>query len=186
MTDMQKFVSLKENALLKRLFLLLNSVVLTTSVYATNHYVSTEGSAIGFKDKDVEFSQLLVLKLSVGNGQISTARNYTVFKIITDEEYEKQKNADIWLEAEGGNVGSLWLTTTDSRASGKKYVTVKTGNNSSGSAPAGENGWLSYTFDVKVASTYALWSIPRTVSITSSKSSLIIVTSLPSSNATTR
>lgn len=112
---------------------------------------------VGFKDKDVEFSQLLVLKLSVGNGQISTARSYTVFKIITDEEYEKQKSADIWLEAEDGNVGSLWLTTTDSRASGKKYVTVKTGNNSSGSAPAGENGWLSYTFDVKVASTYALW-----------------------------
>ena len=112
---------------------------------------------VSFFGDESEFAHLLALKLVVDDEHPTDARGYALFKLITREEYDKMQRTDIWLEAEGGNVGSLWLANTDSRASDKKYVTVKSGNNSSNSAPVSESGWISYTIDVTVANTYVLW-----------------------------
>jgi lysophospholipase L1-like esterase len=67
------------------------------------------------------------------------------------------KDTGIWLEAEAGTVGSMWDVVTDATASNNTYVTVKSGNTSSGSAP-GATGQLSFPFTVPASGTYSLWA----------------------------
>lgn len=67
------------------------------------------------------------------------------------------KDSGIWLEAEAAPVGSTWDVLTDANASNGSYVTVKTGNVSSGAAPDA-NGQLSFTFNAESAGTYTLWA----------------------------
>ncbi len=55
----------------------------------------------------------------------------------------------VWLEAECGNVGSLWNILSDSSASGGYYVTIQSGNNSTGSAPSSSNGHITYNFEIQ-------------------------------------
>ncbi|WP_347840148.1 T9SS type A sorting domain-containing protein [uncultured Draconibacterium sp.] len=62
----------------------------------------------------------------------------------------------IWLEAECGTVGSLWDEIADEEASNGQYVTIKEGNNSTGSAPVSASGLLSYTFDISSGGNYFL------------------------------
>ena len=67
-------------------------------------------------------------------------------------------STSIWLEAECGNVGSLWDVNSDGNASNSQYVTVQSGNNSTGSAPTSSSGQISYAFNVSESGTYNLWS----------------------------
>ncbi len=112
-----------------------------------------------FTDNESTHSKLLVLKVSAAAGDQSSfdARSYTAFRIITKTEYEQKHNSDIWAEAEDGTIGSLWTAYNDSRASGSKYITAKTGNNSSEKAPTSQSGWASYTFHANTAGIYVLW-----------------------------
>ena len=65
---------------------------------------------------------------------------------------------NVWLEAECGNVGSLWNIVSDGTASNDQYVTIQSGNNSTGSAPSSSSGHITYTFNINSSSTYALWA----------------------------
>ncbi len=62
----------------------------------------------------------------------------------------------IWLEAECATVGSSWNKLTDTAASNGTYVTVKSGLNSTASAPAGDTSIVVFTFTVDSAATYNL------------------------------
>ena len=69
-----------------------------------------------------------------------------------------ESDTDIWLEAECGIVGSLWNVNSDSSASNDEYVTIKSGNNSTGNAPTYSSGQISYTFNVSENGTYTVWA----------------------------
>jgi hypothetical protein len=64
---------------------------------------------------------------------------------------------DVWLEAECGNVGSLWETSSDSGASNGEYVAIQPGNNSTDSAPDDSSGHITYGFDAIDSGTYTVW-----------------------------
>ena len=72
--------------------------------------------------------------------------------VIEDDE------ADVWLEAECGSIGDLWDLKTDTEASSGKYITIKTGNNSTESAPTNTESLASYTFTITETGTYTLWA----------------------------
>ncbi len=63
----------------------------------------------------------------------------------------------VWLEAECGNVGSLWNTSSDGSASGGTYVTIQSGNNSTSSAPSSSSGHITYNFSVSSSGNYIIW-----------------------------
>ncbi|MCI0550380.1 MAG: T9SS type A sorting domain-containing protein [Anaerolineae bacterium] len=63
----------------------------------------------------------------------------------------------IWLEAECGTVGSLWNTNSSGTASNGSYVTIQSGNNSTGSAPSSSTGHVSFPFSVSESGNYVLW-----------------------------
>ena len=63
----------------------------------------------------------------------------------------------VWLEAECGNVGSLWNTPSDGNASEGTYVTIQSGNNSTSSAPSSSSGQITYPFDVIESGNYIVW-----------------------------
>ena len=64
--------------------------------------------------------------------------------------------SEVWLEAEEGELGSSWNVLTDSRASGSKYITARSGLNSSNSAPD-KTGLAVYTFTVAESGEYSFW-----------------------------
>ena len=64
----------------------------------------------------------------------------------------------VWLESECGTVGSLFNEVADANASEGSYVTVQSGNNSTGSAPTSSAGQITYTFSLSESGTYALWA----------------------------
>ncbi len=64
---------------------------------------------------------------------------------------------EVWLEAECGSVGALWDTPIDGNAANSQYVTIRSGNNSTGSAPEGADGHIVYDFDLATG-TYKLWA----------------------------
>ncbi|MBN2007766.1 endo-1,4-beta-xylanase [candidate division KSB1 bacterium] len=66
-------------------------------------------------------------------------------------------NEHVWLEAECGTVGSLWNTPSDGNASNGEYVTIQSGNNSTGSAPTSATGQISFPFSVSESGTYKVW-----------------------------
>lgn len=72
-------------------------------------------------------------------------------------ENESEKN-EVWLEAECGNLGSLWDNVSDASASNGSYITVQSGNNSTGSAPSNSNGYSVYDFNIEIAAVYNLWA----------------------------
>jgi hypothetical protein len=61
---------------------------------------------------------------------------------------------NIWLEAECGTVGSNWDILTDATASRGSYVTVKSGLNSTASAPSGAAATVVLPFRIDTAGTY--------------------------------
>ena len=62
-------------------------------------------------------------------------------------EYLGLGETELWIEAECGDVGSLWNIVEDSLASNGKYVTIQPGNTSGSSVPSA-SGRITYTFDV--------------------------------------
>ncbi len=66
--------------------------------------------------------------------------------------------ADLWLEAECGKVGTLWNIVTDNNASHDEYVTIQSGNNSTDNAPTDTSGHLTYTLDIESSGTYTLYA----------------------------
>jgi hypothetical protein len=64
---------------------------------------------------------------------------------------------DVWLEAECGNMGSLWETSSDSNASNVKYVTIQAGNDSTGGAPVDSIGHIFYRFNASDSGNYTVW-----------------------------
>ncbi len=64
---------------------------------------------------------------------------------------------EVWLEAECGIVGSLWNVSADAAASNGEYVTVQSGNNSTGSAPTDASGQITYSFDITEDGTFTIW-----------------------------
>jgi hypothetical protein len=67
-------------------------------------------------------------------------------------------STDVWLEAECGNVGSLWNIPSDGSASNGLYVTIQSGNNSTSSAPSSSSGQITYNFSVSSSGTCNLWA----------------------------
>jgi endo-1,4-beta-xylanase len=66
-------------------------------------------------------------------------------------------NTHVWLEAECGTKGSLWNTVSSGTASNGSYVTIQSGNNSTGSAPTNTNGHINFPFSVSQSGNYVLW-----------------------------
>jgi hypothetical protein len=64
---------------------------------------------------------------------------------------------NVWLEAECGNMGLLWETSSDSNASNGEYVTIQPGNNSTGTAPDDSSGYITYGFNATDSGTYTVW-----------------------------
>ncbi len=62
-------------------------------------------------------------------------------------EYLGLGGSEIWIEAECGEMGSLWNVEQDSLASNGQYVTIQPGNTAGDFVP-GVNGRITYTFDV--------------------------------------
>ena len=90
------------------------------------------------------------IKLTVSDNSGNTDTDEVVINVV--------KDSGIWLEAECGIVGSLWNIETDINASNEKYLTVKSGNNSTGGAPADTKGLLTYTFEVEEGGIYNLYT----------------------------
>jgi hypothetical protein len=76
-----------------------------------------------------------------------------------------QSAQGVWLEAECGNVGSLWDTRYSSTAAKGRYVTVTDGNNSADSAPS-TNGQISLNFNLSSSGAYGIWGRVRAPSYT--------------------
>ncbi|MDP4208886.1 MAG: cadherin-like beta sandwich domain-containing protein [Bacteroidota bacterium] len=88
----------------------------------------------------------ITLEVTTPNGVFS---DYLLVTIV--------KNADIWLEAESGIVGSDWdIISTDANASAGKYVARKTSIATPSEAPAGPNGYIVYKVNVKEEGFYRL------------------------------
>jgi Viral BACON domain len=66
--------------------------------------------------------------------------------------------ASVWLEAECGSLGSLWNTPSDGAASEGRYLTIQSGNNSTGSAPTNSAGFANYSFSVSQSGTYSVFA----------------------------
>ena len=64
----------------------------------------------------------------------------------------------IYLEAESAKLGSDWRVKSDSKASGEKYVTIKSGMNSPQSVPSSEAGVLTMPFKVTRDAKYYLFA----------------------------
>lgn len=64
----------------------------------------------------------------------------------------------IWLEAECGEVGSNWDVITDETASNASYITVKSGIESTGQAPANDEGLNHLTFNIVSPATYTVYA----------------------------
>lgn len=73
-------------------------------------------------------------------------------------EYEGFGSSEIWMEAECGDIGSLWNVVEDETASNGKYVTIQEGNTSGSSAPS-STGQITYTFTVEEGSYYMYWRV---------------------------
>lgn len=67
----------------------------------------------------------------------------------------------IWMEAECGNVGSLFTSPQSATASAGRYITVQAGNNSVDNPPSTSDGQVSYDFNIATAGTYNLWARVR-------------------------
>lgn len=89
------------------------------------------------------------ITLTVSDAEGNTDNDEVVITILED--------SGIWLEAECGSAGSLWNMGEDQATSNGYYMTVKPGN-TSGSSAAGDEGRLTYTFDVSEAGTYTLYA----------------------------
>jgi len=62
----------------------------------------------------------------------------------------------VWLEAECGELGTLWTVPNDSKAANSRAVTVKKGNNS-GQSPPNKKGQIVLNFDAENSGEYDLW-----------------------------
>ena len=90
------------------------------------------------------------IRLTVTDMDGNTDFDEVVITIVEDQ--------GVWLEAECGSIGDLWEIVTDNNASNGKYVTIKAGNNSTGTFPADATGLITYTFDVEESGTYYLYA----------------------------
>lgn len=68
----------------------------------------------------------------------------------------------VWLEAERGTVGWRWNNVADSTASGGRYVTPRSGYNSTSSAPSLSSGWVTLPFNASQSGTYRVWIRAKT------------------------
>ncbi len=73
-------------------------------------------------------------------------------------DYDNTNTTSIWLDAECGNMGSLWYTGQDSNASNGNYITIAAGNNSTSSPPNDQSGQITYNFNINESGLYTLWS----------------------------
>ena len=64
----------------------------------------------------------------------------------------------VWLEAECGQVGSLWNRSNDGGASNSQYVVIQPGNNSTASAPTNTAGHIAFPIGVTQGGTYTLFA----------------------------
>jgi hypothetical protein len=69
--------------------------------------------------------------------------------------------ANIRFEAECGTVGSNWNISSDVNASGDKYVSIQSGNNSIDSPSQSSDDHILFTFDIVEAGNYILWGRTR-------------------------
>ena len=118
---------------------------------------TSKSVSISFVGEESNFGKLLLLRLCDENFVPYNARSYTAFKLITREEHDALLNTDLYLEAENSTIGSLWQLSNDSKASGGKYVTIKSGNNSNNNAPTESNGLIGIDFEISRPTTYVLW-----------------------------
>ncbi|MCF8358875.1 MAG: DUF1593 domain-containing protein [Prolixibacteraceae bacterium] len=71
---------------------------------------------------------------------------------------EGDDESDVWLEAECGKVGTLWDVKNDASASDGKYITIKSGNNSTDNAPTSSNDQVSFSININESGTFTLWA----------------------------
>jgi hypothetical protein len=64
----------------------------------------------------------------------------------------------VWIEAECGNVGSLWEVISGEMASNNKFVAIRSGLSSTGVAPTDTAGLLIYNFNLEAGGTFKLFA----------------------------
>lgn len=89
---------------------------------------------------------IITLTITDKDGQIDS--DEIVINVIAD--------AGVWLEAECGTVGALWNIESDKNASNGKFVTIKSGNNSTANASPDSSGFINYTFKIEKGGVYNL------------------------------
>lgn len=131
--------------------------------------VNLNGSnSISFGDR-IESYRWFENSIQIADGETSVVNlelgKHIITLTITDKDGQTDSDeivinviADtgVWLEAECGKVGGLWNIESDENASNRKYVSIKSGNNSTASAPTDSTGLLSYTFDIEEGGVYNL------------------------------
>ncbi len=104
------------------------------------------------------------LSLNEGNNTIELRANATGARTIYFDNFvvvPANGGSGVWLEAECGNVGSLWDIPQSATASMGQYIRIKPGNNSESSAPVNTAGHVNYNFSVNTEGTYNLWARVR-------------------------
>ena len=99
------------------------------------------------------------IELKKGKNNIEYKANSTGISTIYFDNITVEDNMSdgIWLEAECGIMGSLWEKLDDPEASNSEYVSVKSGNSSTGNAPVDANGSISYDFNTNESGSYSIW-----------------------------
>src|SRR5882672_1525421 len=68
------------------------------------------------------------------------------------------QSTSLWLEAECGQVGSLWARPADTNASNSQYVTIQAGNNSTATAPTNSAGYINFPLSISQSGTYRVFA----------------------------
>ena len=75
-----------------------------------------------------------------------------------DTTFEQPKIESHYFEPECATVGENWIILDDTQASKEKYVTVKSGTQSTGEAPIGNENFIIIPFSVDSTSTYSVFA----------------------------
>jgi len=96
---------------------------------------------------------------STGKRRTQTLSLEAVEVCVSDDDANASQGSaeTVTIEAEDGSMGRWWKVKSDGDASGGKYITIRSGKNSTGRVPTSGRGKARYSFTVQEAGSYKLW-----------------------------